>query len=133
VKSRKQTSERAKHRENRATLAEFLEDALTDPAAPLSGSEYERMRLASTWMGWFDRLDKLEASADGKVEMLSEMRISIALECLRRLAEMKPAGHLVALRLSVFMEKRIDHRILGLTPELLEYWDGEVKRTGRFA
>jgi hypothetical protein len=91
-KAGKLRSERAKHREYRATLAEYLEDCLTDPAAPMSGSEFERMRLASVWLGWFEKLDRLEASADGKVEMLSEMRLSIALECLRRLAEMKPAG-----------------------------------------
>ena len=92
MKPAKPRSERARHREYRATLAEYLEDCLTDLAAPMSGSEFERMRLASTWLGWFDKLNRIEACADGKVEMLAEMRISIALECLRRLAEMKPAG-----------------------------------------
>jgi hypothetical protein len=97
AKSTKPKSERARHREYRATLAEYLEDCLTDPAAPMSGAEFERMRLASAWMGWFDRLDKLEVCADGKAEMLAEMRVSIALECLRRLAEMKPASSSPAL------------------------------------
>lgn len=92
VKSSKPQSERARHREYRASLAEYLEDALTDPAAPMSGSEFERMRLASCWLGWFDKLDRLEASADGKPDVLAEMRLSIALECLRRLADMKPAA-----------------------------------------
>jgi hypothetical protein len=53
---------------------------------------FERCRLTAVWMGWFEKLDRLEASADGKPDLLSELRISIALECLRRLADMKPAA-----------------------------------------
>jgi hypothetical protein len=91
--SPKPKSERAQRRDYRASLAEHLEDCLTDPAATcLSGEMFERCRLSAVWMGWFEKLDQLEASAAGKPDLLSELRISIALECLRRLADMKPAA-----------------------------------------
>lgn len=89
--SPKRKSERAQRRDYRASLAEYLEECLTDPAAIcLSGEMFERCRLTAVWMGWFDKLDQLESGADAKADILSEMRISIALECLRRLADMQP-------------------------------------------
>src|SRR5258708_12014437 len=97
AKSGKPKSDRAQRREYRATLAEYLEDCLTDPSAPMSGELYERCRMTAFWMGCVKKLHQLEASVDGKPDLLSEMRLSIAVECLRRLTGETPARSAQAL------------------------------------
>jgi hypothetical protein len=91
VKSRKPTSERAKHREWRGNVVHYLADCLTDPACPLDGEYFESHRIGSMWLGFFDRLNQIESILE-KRDMIAELRLCIAIEALCRLCGEIPAG-----------------------------------------
>jgi len=44
------------------------------------------------WLGFYDKLDQIERTADDKPDVLTELRLSIAIEALRRLSGETPAG-----------------------------------------
>jgi hypothetical protein len=92
AKSGKPKSDRAQRREWRASVVEYLTDCLTDPACNLSGEWYERHRMGSMWLGFYDKLNQIEAIVDDKPDVLEELRLSIAIEALRRLSGEQPAG-----------------------------------------
>jgi hypothetical protein len=93
AKSTKPKSERAKHREWRGNVVDYLIDCLTDPACELlTGEWFERHRIGSMWLGFYDKLDQIERTVDDKPDVLTELRLSIAIEALRRLSGETPAG-----------------------------------------
>jgi hypothetical protein len=53
--------------------------------------------MGSMWLGFYDRLNQIEATVDDKPDVLAELRLSIAIECLRRLTGETPAGKAPAL------------------------------------
>jgi hypothetical protein len=91
-RSSKPKSERSQRREWRFNVVDFLTDCLTDPACPLTGQWYESHRIGSMWMGFYDKLNAIEATVDDKPDVLAELRLCIAIEALRRLSGERPAG-----------------------------------------
>jgi hypothetical protein len=92
ARSAEPRSDRARRREYRQNLADYMLDCMTDPAAPLSGEWFQATRIVACTMGWFEKLNRIEATVDDKPDLLQEMRVSIALELLRRLAGERPTG-----------------------------------------
>ncbi len=92
AKSGKPKSDRAQRREWRSNVVDYLIDALTDEACPMTGEWYENHRMGSMWLGFYDRLNQIEATVDDKPDVLAELRLSIAIEALRRLSGEAPAG-----------------------------------------
>jgi hypothetical protein len=78
-------------------VVDYLIDCLTDPACPMTGEWYERHRMGSMWLGFYDRLNQIEVIGDDKPDVLAELRLSIAIEALRRLSGETPAGSAPAL------------------------------------
>jgi hypothetical protein len=68
----------------------FFEDMLTDPRCPLSGQDFSTNRTYGFFFGIFDRLNQIENIADN-TDQLAELRLSVAIECLRRLSGETPA------------------------------------------
>ena len=83
------------HRVWRSSLIDYVTDCLTEPACPMAGAEFESHRITAMFMGWFNKLDQIEAAVDDKPDLLAELRLSIAVECLRRLSGETPAGMIV--------------------------------------
>jgi hypothetical protein len=92
AQSGKPKSDRAQRREWRSNVVDYLIDCLTDPACPMTGEWYERHRMGSMWLGFYDRLNQIEATVDDKPDVLAELRLCIAIEALRRLCGERPAG-----------------------------------------
>jgi hypothetical protein len=44
------------------------------------------------WLGFYDKLDQIERTVDDKPDVLTDPRLSIAIEALRRLSGETPAG-----------------------------------------
>jgi hypothetical protein len=91
AKSAKPKGDRAKHRQWRGNVVDYLLDCLTDAACPLDGQWFERHRIGSMWLGFYDRLNQIESIVE-KPDMIAELRLSIAIEALRRLSGERPAG-----------------------------------------
>jgi hypothetical protein len=79
------------HRLWRTEVVTFFEDMLTDPRCPLSGQDFSTNRTFGFFFGIFDRLNQIENIADN-TDQLAELRLSVAIECLRRLTGETPAG-----------------------------------------
>jgi hypothetical protein len=86
----------AQHRSWRTEVVTFFEDMLTDPRCPLSGQDFSTNRTYGFFFGIFDRLNQIENIADN-TDQLAELRLSVAIECLRRLSGETPAGTAPAL------------------------------------
>jgi hypothetical protein len=86
------------HRAWRSNVVDYLIDALTDPACPMTGEWYEKHRMGSMWLGFYNRLNQIESTVDDRPDVLAELRLSIAIEALRRLSGEAPAGSPPALR-----------------------------------
>ncbi len=91
TKPGKPKSVRAQHKAWRTDVATFFEDMLTDPRCPLSGQDYSTNRTYGLFFRIFDRLTQIENIADNE-DQLAELRLSIAIEALRRLSGETPAG-----------------------------------------
>jgi hypothetical protein len=93
AKPGKPKSERAQRREWRGNVVDYLIDCLTDPACELlNGQWFESHRIGSMWLGFYDKLDQIERTVDDKPDVLTDPRLSIAIEALRRLSGETPAG-----------------------------------------
>jgi hypothetical protein len=97
ARTSKPKSDRAQRRVWRSGVVDFLTDCLTDPACPMTGEWYEKHRMGSMWLGFYDRLNQIESTVDDRPDVLAELRLSIAIECLRRLTGETPAGKAPAL------------------------------------
>ena len=93
----KPKSERAQRRKWSSNVVGYLIDCLTDLACPLTGQWFESHRIASMWLGFYDKLNAIEATVDDKPDVLAELRLCIAIEALRRLSGEQPAGSAPAL------------------------------------
>jgi hypothetical protein len=88
------------HRAWRTEVRDQILDFLTSGQCSLTGRDYESNRIYGLWFGIFDRLTQLEKVADNE-DQLSELRLSVAVEALRRLSGEAPAGCAPALALPV--------------------------------
>jgi hypothetical protein len=93
---KKQKGAVAQHRAWRAEVVTFLEDMLTGPRCPLSGQDFSSNRAYGLYFGIFERLTQIENIANN-ADQLAELRLSVAVECLRRLTGETPARSAQAL------------------------------------
>ena len=84
------------HRAWRAEVRDQILDFLTSGQCSLTGRDYESNRSYGLWFGIFDRLTQVENVAENE-DQLAELRLSVAVECLRRLTGEAPAGSAPAL------------------------------------
>jgi hypothetical protein len=91
-KRSKEVGPRKARRAWRSSVVDYLQDCLTDPACPMTGECYESHRIGSMWLGFYDRLNQIESTVDDRPDVLAELRLSIAIEALRRLSGETPAG-----------------------------------------
>jgi hypothetical protein len=84
------------HRAWRADVRDEILDFLTSGQCSLTGRDYESNRSFGLWFGIFDRLTQIENVADND-DQVSEIRLAIAIEAIRRLSGESPAGSAPAL------------------------------------
>jgi hypothetical protein len=91
AKSGKPKGAVSQHRAWRAEIRDQLLDFLTSGQCSLSGEDFQSNRSYGLWFGVFDKLTSIERVADNE-DQLAELRLSVAIECLRRLSGETPAG-----------------------------------------
>jgi hypothetical protein len=92
TRTSKPKSDRARRRLWSSSVVDFLTDALTDEACPLTGEWFEKHRMGSMWLGFYDKLNRIESTVEDKPDVLAELRLSIAIEAIRRLTGENAAG-----------------------------------------
>jgi hypothetical protein len=95
-KSKKPKGAVSQHRVWRKEVATFFEEMLTHPTCPLSGQDFSSSRTYGLYFGIFERLTQIENIANN-ADQLAELRLSVAVECLRRLTGETPARSAQAL------------------------------------
>jgi hypothetical protein len=88
------------HRVWRAQVRDQILDFLTSGQCSLTGRDYESNRIYGLFFGIFDRLTQLEKVADNE-DQLAELRLTVAIEALRRLSGEAPARGAPALVIPV--------------------------------